>query len=153
MKKLVGVMMMALVGLMAGVAVGQQSLDMETVRKADEQRDVNVVDVPLDHFDYTALVQLYQKADEQGDAEAQFDLGRMFYEGLGVPQIDSEAIRWWQKSAEQDYAPAQFQLGLAYLNEYGGILDREIGCGLLYAAAAQDYRSAIFEYSDRCAAN
>ena len=34
--------------------------------------------------------------------------------GLGVPQDDAEAVRWYRKSAEQGVAKAQFFLGLMY---------------------------------------
>ena len=49
-------------------------------------------------------------AAEQGDAEAQFSLGVMYDFGEGVPQNDTEAVRWYRMAAEQG-AAAQFNLG------------------------------------------
>ena len=54
------------------------------------------------------------KAAEQGDAEAQYDLGRMYLTGIGVPGDKAEAVKWTRKAAEQGHARAQFQLGFAY---------------------------------------
>ena len=51
---------------------------------------------------------------EQGDAVAQYLLGRMYYFGEGVPQDYKEAEKWFRKSAEQGYEYAQFDLGLMY---------------------------------------
>ncbi len=59
-------------------------------------------------------LQWYHKAAEQGYAEAQFNLGLMYFEGQGVPQDYAEAVRWHRKAAEQGYARAQFLLGMMY---------------------------------------
>ena len=51
---------------------------------------------------------------EQGDADAQYNLGIMYDTGLGVPENDAEAVKWFRKAAEQGYADAQYNLGLMY---------------------------------------
>ena len=52
---------------------------------------------------------------EAGDADAQFNLGVMYYQGLGVEQDLKEAVKWYQKAADQgDVAMAQFNLGVMY---------------------------------------
>ncbi len=56
----------------------------------------------------------YRKAAEQGDAEAQYNLGFMYGYGKGVSQDYAEAVKWYRKAAEQGYAKAQLSLGLAY---------------------------------------
>lgn len=55
-----------------------------------------------------------QRAAEQGLAQAQFSLGAMYAEGLGVVKDDAQAVRWYQRAAEQGLADAQFTLGLRY---------------------------------------
>jgi TPR repeat protein len=57
-------------------------------------------------------VKIMQELAEQGDAEAQFNLGVMYANGEGVPKDDVEAVKWYRKSAEQGYALAQFNLGV-----------------------------------------
>ena len=56
---------------------------------------------------------------EQGDADAQAKLGRMYTTGEGVPQDYVEAAKWWRKAAEQGDAHAQYGLGLMYANGHG----------------------------------
>lgn len=58
---------------------------------------------------------------EQGDAEAQFELGEYYYESTFGDETDipyevasSEAVKWFQKAAEQGMAVAQFRLGNCY---------------------------------------
>ena len=38
---------------------------------------------------------------EQGDADAQFNLGIMYANGRGVPQDDAEVVRWYRLAADQ----------------------------------------------------
>ena len=44
---------------------------------------------------------------EAGDADAQHSLGNMYHYGLGIPQDDVEAGRWYRLAAEQGVARAQ----------------------------------------------
>ena len=60
-----------------------------------------------------------RKTAEQGDAEAQFNLGNGYYNGQGVPQDHAEAARWYRKAAEQGLAAAQVNLGFMYHNGQG----------------------------------
>jgi TPR repeat protein len=55
-----------------------------------------------------------EKAAEQGDAVAQYNLGVMYRSGDGVPQDYKEAVKWYTKAAEQGNASAQFNLGWMY---------------------------------------
>ncbi|MGA8201693.1 MAG: hypothetical protein WB814_16620, partial [Candidatus Sulfotelmatobacter sp.] len=57
---------------------------------------------------------VYRARAEQGDAEAQLKVARMYYYGKGVPQDYAEAARWCRKAADQDYAKAQYCLGYSY---------------------------------------
>ena len=69
--------------------------------------------------DYATALREYLAVAEQGVAEAQYSLGIIFYEGLGVEHDTAEAVRWTRLAAEQDYAPAQNKLGLMYLVGFG----------------------------------
>ena len=59
-------------------------------------------------------INICQKQSEQGDADAQFNLGWMYFHGLGVPKDYKEAVKWYTKSAKQGYAPAQNNLANMY---------------------------------------
>jgi TPR repeat protein len=56
---------------------------------------------------------------QQGDKEAQFSMGMLYYCGVDIPRSFTEAVSWWLKSAEQGHADAQFGLGYAYKDGTG----------------------------------
>ena len=56
---------------------------------------------------------------QQGDAAAQFNLGRLYVTGTGVPQDDAQAARWYRLAADQGHAGAQHTLGFKYDNGMG----------------------------------
>jgi TPR repeat protein len=62
---------------------------------------------------------------ENGDSDAQFELGRAYANGTGVPQDHSEAAVWWRKTAEQGHAESQYCLGFACWLGDGPPQDRE----------------------------
>ena len=51
---------------------------------------------------------------EQGDADAQYNLGVIYRQGQGVAPDDVEAARWFRLAADQGLGP-----GLAPYREYG----------------------------------
>ena len=59
-------------------------------------------------------VKLLQKGSDQGDANAQQNLGVMYELGMAMPQNYAEAARLYRKAADQGLASAQFSLGLMY---------------------------------------
>jgi TPR repeat protein len=50
----------------------------------------------------------------QGAAYAQFNLGVMYDFGMGVPENDAEAVKWYRKAADQGDAEGQYNLGVMY---------------------------------------
>ena len=64
--------------------------------------------------DYKEALKWYRLSAEQGDADAQYNLGWMYDEGQGVPQDNKEAVKWWRLSAEQRNERAQFNLSLMH---------------------------------------
>ena len=51
--------------------------------------------------DYKTAVKWWTLAAEQGNATAQFLLGKMFFDGQGVPQDYKTAVRWYTLAAEK----------------------------------------------------
>lgn len=75
-----------------------------------------VADSPKDE---QQAVDWYRKAAEQGDADAQYILAQMYFDGRGVPQDDRLAEAWYRKAAQQGYASAQVNLGLMHVTGRG----------------------------------
>ena len=97
---------------------------------------------------YSAALRLFRPLADQGNAEAQYTLGRMYYNGDGVTQDDGEAAKWWRKAADQGNARAQFGLGLMYDLGLGMPQDYVVAMTWYRKAADQGYISAQSSLGD-----
>jgi len=115
----------------------------------------------LSNFDYAQLA--YAVGDyktafnkfiflaEQGHAEAQYKIGKMYVDGKDVLKNYKEAAKWYKKAANQGVAEAQYELGRLYDHGEGtlGVMD-DNGKGVLgyewgikwYVEAPKWYRKA-----------
>ncbi len=71
---------------------------------------------------------------EEGDVDAQYHLGKMFWFGLGVPTDKAKAVAWYQRAADNDSVLAQELLGQSY--------ERGEGVPKSFAEALKWYRRA-----------
>ncbi len=69
--------------------------------------------------DYAAALSEWQPIAEQGDANAQYNMGLLYALGQGVPQDFKRAAEWYEKAARQGVAAAQYNLGVIYANGQG----------------------------------
>lgn len=60
-----------------------------------------------------------KNAADQGNAEAQFNLGNSYYVGIGVAKNYPEAVKWFTKSAMQGFPKAESALGYMYYSGFG----------------------------------
>jgi len=74
----------------------------------------------LEKGDYAAALAEILPLAKIGDAKAQFELGGMYSAGHGVPQSNTEAIKWLTRSAERGNVDAQYSLGTQY--NYGWLI-------------------------------
>ena len=56
----------------------------------------------------------YNICKEVGEPNAQYIIGEMYYNGLGVKEDHAEAAIWFRKAAEQGNSEAQFVIGKMY---------------------------------------
>ncbi|CAG0124864.1 Secretory immunoglobulin A-binding protein EsiB [Rhodocyclaceae bacterium] len=84
--------------------------------------------------EYRNMVEQYREGANEGNAEAQYNLGRMYDFGYGVPQDYKVAADWYQKAAKQGYAKAHFNLGV--MNDLGRGMNKD------EEKAASHYREA-----------
>src|ERR1700740_3297691 len=73
----------------------------------------------------TAEVSNLRQEAEKGDANAEYSLGILYMEGLGLLRDDTEGVKWHKAAAAQGQADAQFMLG--YLYENGKKIARDSG--------------------------
>jgi len=71
-----------------------------------------------------------------GNAEAQYNLARMYLDGVGMPRDVKYGIRWLGLAARKGQHQAQAQLGLMLFN--GDRLQRQAARGLMWLTLAQD---------------
>jgi hypothetical protein len=92
--------------------------------------DIDALAIRAKKGDPQALQELLEAAD-QGDEDAQQNLGGMYYNGYGVKKDYKQAAAWYQKAADQGDADAQKSLGDMYYYGYG---------------IKQDYKQAVAWY-------
>ncbi|MBR0222370.1 MAG: ankyrin repeat domain-containing protein [Synergistaceae bacterium] len=63
-----------------------------------------------EHAIRDAMLPTFKKSAEQGDAEAQYNLGMMYANGNGVAEDQWEAVVWLRKAAKQGHKAARNEL-------------------------------------------
>lgn len=91
--------------------------------------------------------QLQEKA-LQGDAQAAFELGEMHASGVGMPENNTEAVRWYRIAAEKGNIKAQSLLGTAYHRGIGLAADDVQSTQWLSKAADQMDPLAQFQLGE-----
>lgn len=104
---------------------------------------------------------------EEGNADAQYNLGVIYERGQGIPQNYTQAVYWYQKAAEQGHEAAENNLAGMYLDGRGlpqdytqavnwyrkaadqGLATAQENLGDLYflgKGVTQDYSKAVYWY-------
>lgn len=82
------------------------------------------------HFDIAG--KFWKPLAEQGDCDAQYSMGLLYYRGAGVRKSHTRAVELWTGAAKQGQAQAQIALGAVY--SHIGIsytpLNCSKGCGV-----------------------
>ena len=87
----------------------------------------------------------YRKVADQGDADAQIELGRIYEKGIGVAQDTAEAAKWYRRAADLGDADGQTQLGVLHRNGQGVKPDDAEALKWFAKAAAQGHAEAQFQ--------
>ena len=88
-------------------------------------------------LDYEKAVFWYQKAAEQGNADAMLQLALCYRKGHGVDGDQEECVKWLKKSAEKGVAKAQYYLASYYEEGEGGLSKDSVAAYQWYTKAAQ----------------
>ncbi len=98
--------------------------------------------------DYKTALDYWQPLAKAGNAEAQYHLGMMYYNGQGVPVDFVSASRFFRSSANQGDAGAQYLIGEMRLKGKGVAQDAGLAGVWFKKAAQQDYPDAQYELGD-----
>ena len=82
----------------------------------------------------------------EGDTEAQVMAGLAYQHGHHVPQMLTEAVKWYRKAADQGNAPGEHLLGWMYLNGDGVEQDLNQAHEWIRKSAEQGYAAAQCDY-------
>lgn len=122
--------------------------------------------------DSTRALKLYQDAVERlialkDDVFAQFNLGRMYSEGQGVPKDEKQGFACFEKAANHGHARAEYNLGVMHTHGQGvpkddkkakswferaanhGDVGAQYALGIVYSSGKdvpKDYKQAMFWY-------
>jgi hypothetical protein len=83
-----------------------------------------------------ALEMFQYAATSFGNPDAQYDLARMYLDGVGVNKDATQAARWLHLAAEKNHAEAQALLGQLLFTGRDGVA-RQRGLGLMWLTLAQ----------------
>jgi uncharacterized protein len=91
---------------------------------------------------YAESRRIFLALADEGDARAQFMMGTIYEQGLGVPQDLEAAARWYRLAADGGNASAQYNLGIFYQFGKGVPQDPAEAARWLLKAAEQGHGRA-----------
>ena len=101
--------------------------------------------------DYQTAFNEWKPLAEQGDGDAQFNLGLMYETGDGAARDYAEAIKWYRLAARQGVTKAHNNLGLLY--ELGtGVLQNNVTAHMWYNIASANGNEKSAKWRDEIAA-
>ena len=95
-------------------------------------------------------IESVKRLAQDGNADAQRELGLMYSDGVGVPTDDGEAAKWWRLAADQGHAGGQNGLGWSYLNGKGVQQDFTEAIKWFRLAADQGYADSQANLGQIC---
>lgn len=92
---------------------------------------------------YENALKLYAKAAEQGDSNAQWRIGAIYYTGKGVNKNEAKGLQYVKSAAENGKAEAQFFMCSCFLNGKGVTKDINEAIKWCELSASQGYDKAL----------
>lgn len=129
--------------LLAFVAVAHTIPENKTIERLMQKADSLY---RMGHFE--SAVEIYIKAAEEGNAEAQFDIGYAYFNGEGIQRDYTSAAMWFKRAAKQNFAKAQYNLAYCYMNGRGVPRDYDKAFDYLKLSAENNYKRAQLTLAD-----
>ena len=109
---------------------------------SEERLKAGLAAMKREHY-ATALRAFRAEADE-GDPQAQNNIGYMYEYGWGEPQDYKKAMEWYKKAAKKSLAEAEYNVGILYHNGYGVAKNNSEAKNWFEKAARKNFRDAEF---------
>jgi len=110
-------MIRSLVVFCAALAVS--SMAVFAVPPAADPEGFDEALAAFDSGDYSTARETFRRLADQGHVKSQYNLGLLYFRGLGVPSNLSIARTWALKAANKGYAPAEYTIGAMYSSGQG----------------------------------
>ena len=94
--------------------------------------------------DFATVIKEWRPLAEQGNARARYNLGIMYFKGVGVSKDYKKAAEWIRKAAEQGNLAVQTNLGTMYHNGHGVLKNNKVAVKWFRKAAEQGLAGAQF---------
>ena len=91
--------------------------------------------------DYATTLRLLRPLADQGNGEAQYDIGILYENGQGAPQNSATAAQWYRKAADQGYAAAQLKVSKMYEDGVG--VGQDSATALLWLRRSAEQGNAL----------
>jgi len=117
-------------------------LDEEFSSRETDPQQLELAFSALDERDYDEAYLIFHALAVHGDGTAQYQLGSLYYQGLGIRQDYSDASLWYRRASEQGNVDAQYSLGNMFLMGEGVKQDDAKASFWYQKAAAQGHTSA-----------
>lgn len=95
-------------------------------------------------INYTKAAQWFNEAAINGVANARYNLGVLYHQGLGVEQNMSKALGWYKAAARKNHPEALYNLGIAHLEGIGTKYSPHLAAGYFERAADKDVLEAAY---------
>lgn len=92
---------------------------MELAKLGDAEAQANLGIMLQSRGDYKQAAYWYQQAANAGVANAEYNMGTLFFNGEGVAQDYAKAHEWFARAARRGNKYAEFQLGMTYFTGQG----------------------------------
>ena len=122
------VYVMLLMVLMTTMAMAQTAQDL--LNEANSKYEAGQME---------AALELYTQAANKGLAEAQFQVGKMYYLGESGAKDYSSASMWFKRAARQRHAKAEYGLATCYMNGDGLPVNYDQALMYMRASALRGY--------------
>lgn len=94
--------------------------------------------------DYAGASNQYRTAALAGSPYGQYMLGRMYAQGQGVSENQSEAVSWTRMAAQNGYPAADYEMGLRYLAGDGVSINPEQAVFHFRRAADKEHALSMY---------
>lgn len=103
----------------------------------------------LNSCNYQEALKQFGKSAKEGNTDAQYQIGLMFLDGLGVNKNPRDAAYWFRKAAQNGHMASQFEIGYCFATGTGVQQDSRMAAEWYWRAAEQGDPDAAL-YLARC---